>query len=178
MATTASRPENNMDTDQPDDDGAAGTVIVTNPRTGMEYADPLALIERRQALAAKQWRRARGLDTVPPTPADVIETGPFAGRCTFATTVWPPGSPFRVRLLAVRAVDLPADVRERLRAAGVGEWVDDDDEMVPLGPEMCMGQPGPTIAVDEIVGRLKATPTPAERRGQRAEGEAQRYPGL
>jgi hypothetical protein len=107
----------------------------------------------------------RGTDAAvsPPSPVsgvspvvdDVIDTWPFADRCTVVQTLWPKGSPHRVRLLSVRAGDVPADVRERLRAAGCGP-LNDPETMIPLGEEMALGRPRTTVAVTEVVRLVQA----------------------
>jgi hypothetical protein len=103
---------------------------------------------------------------------DVIDTRPFESRCTVTGTVWPPGSPHRVRLLSVRAGDLPAEVRERLRAAGCGP-LGDPETMIPLGEELALGRPRTTVAVAEVVRLVKAE---AARRGRPAEAGGEPAP--
>jgi hypothetical protein len=103
---------------------------------------------------------------------DVIDTRPFESRCSVMATIWPKGSPHRVRLLSVRAGDLPADVRERLRAAGCGP-LDDPETMVPLGEEMALGRPRARVAVAEVVRLVKAE---AARRARPAETDGEPAP--
>jgi hypothetical protein len=107
----------------------------------------------------------------------LIDTGRI-GPCVITATIWPPGSCHKVRLLAVPARDLPAEMKERLRAEGCGEWVDEPEELIPLGEEAALGRPRNPIPVEEIVTRIKATPSPAERRRRRAEAEPKRYVGM
>ncbi len=108
---------------------------------------------------------------------DMIDTRPFAARCALRTE-WPTGAMHRVQYVDVRAGDLPADVRERLRQAGCGPWVDEDGELIPLGEAVIVGTderggvvglrygPRPRIPVAELVARVRSGPTPAERREQ------------
>ena len=167
-----------MNNDEIDQGNSGDIVMRTNLETGISWPDPLALTARELAFAAKRWRQAQGLDTVPPIPPDQIDTRPFARRCTVTRTEYPRGAMHRTRYLSVRAGDLPADVRERLRAEGCGPWVDVDEEMIPLGEEMALGQPPPTISVAELVGRIKSSPSPAERRRLRDQESQKRYPGI
>jgi hypothetical protein len=87
---------------------------------------------------------------VRPPVGDQINTAPFSDRCTVVATLWPKGSPCRTRHGAVRAGDVPADVRARLRAAGCGP-LDDPEALIPLGAEMALGRPRTAVAVSEVV---------------------------
>jgi hypothetical protein len=121
------------------------------------------LPERRGTDAAV--RRPRPVSGVGPVVDDVIDTRPFESRCSVMATIWPKGSPHRVRLLSVRAGDVPAEVRDRLRDAGCGP-LDDPETMIPLGEEMALGRPRTTVAVAEVVRLVQAE---AARRARPAE---------
>jgi hypothetical protein len=110
--------------------------------------------------------------------ADAVDTRPFAGKCQ-TVTVWEPGACYRSVYCHVRAGDLPPELRDRLRAAGCGPWVDEDDELLPLGEQVCLSVfgrgtfgPRPSIPLGELVARIRTGPTPPERRlHQREERE-------
>jgi hypothetical protein len=103
-----------------------------------------------------------------------VSTRAFASKCRLYT-VWPPGSICRLQLAEISVSALPHEVIDALRAEGCSDWLE-PGESVPLGEAACLSLfgagsfgPRPCIPLAEIVGLIKANPTPEQRRAMERE---------
>jgi hypothetical protein len=99
---------------------------------------------------------------------------------------WVAGGMCQAKFAHVPVNDLPKTVRKLLRDLGCGPWLDGADERdtVALGEAVCVPDPQgplgykyappPTIPVAELVAKVKAGPTPQQRREQEQQEERER----
>ncbi len=109
---------------------------------------------------------------------ELIETAGIALEKLRVLPTWPAGSTHRILMVSIRAGDVPDALAKRLKAAGLGDYLADPDDVVELGPARMLSMigpvygPEPTYPLEQVVRLTRAT-TPLAGRLAAAE-EAQR----
>jgi hypothetical protein len=112
----------------------------------------------------------------PAPPPGYIDTTALLAVCRQERSTVPVPSPCGAvypTLVSIAAGRLPPEVAAVLRAAGLGEYLDDPDEEIPLGDAVVLSTlgkgsigPRPLLRVEEIVRLTTARPAPAVRRAK------------